>query len=241
MQLLINGQNVTNFASYPNAILNITGSGEIALYENISTMQNNTASEGSLALVYNTTNLQGLFQYTNNSWEIAPTGLTAINEYVDSEIFWGSNGVEQGTLQVNTNLTKDQVKIKAQVYNDLSYLELDDSVTSLSEIYNGYSNIEAVPSIMGNSVTECFRMFQNCFNLSSVGNMFFPNCTNFRAMFAKCYNLSSIPVDSRFWVSNGTYNYMYEDCGNISTVINNISINNSVAPSAFYNSRYYRY
>lgn len=64
--------------------------GNILLFSNLSEMQNNTANVGDIALVYNTTNLQGLFTYTNNNWEMAFTGLTTINEYVNSGTFWRS-------------------------------------------------------------------------------------------------------------------------------------------------------
>ena len=64
--------------------------GNILLFSNLSEMQNNTANVRDIALVYNTTNLQGLFTYTNNNWEMAFTGLTTINEYVNSGTFWRS-------------------------------------------------------------------------------------------------------------------------------------------------------
>ena len=117
-QAIINkGQNVTNFASYPNAILNIQSrgsEGDILLFSNLNEMNNYTnANIGDLALVYdmNTNNLQALWQY-DNGWNLAPTGLTANKEYVNSAIFWGVNGVETGVLQVTSNLTVEQVKIK---------------------------------------------------------------------------------------------------------------------------------
>lgn len=162
------GQTVTTFSSYSSAIENIQsgGEGDIALYKNISEMQANTANEGDLALVYNTNNLQALWQYTNNNWELAPTGLTANKEYVNSAKFWGANGVETGVLQVNSNLTTEQVKIKTQIYSDLSYLELDNSITNISNIFANRTDLIEIPNINLMNITNMENTFYNCVSLN---------------------------------------------------------------------------
>jgi len=183
-------------------------------------MRANTANEGDLALVYNINNLQGLFQYTNNNWEIAPTGLTTTNEYVVDSIFWGANGVEQGTLQVNTDLTTDQVKIKAQVYNDLSYLELDPSITSLANAFRSVmafrANLKNVPNFNTSNVTNMLYMFTGQSNLLSVPDLDTSNVINMAGMFDSCRNLICAP--------NFNYNKvvstagMYRSCSNLINV-----------------------
>lgn len=173
-QAIINkGQTVTNFASYPNAILNITSGsseGDILLFSNLNEMNSYTnANTGDLALVYdmNTNNLQALWQYTtNNAWELAPTGLTANREYVNSARFWGANGVETGVLQVNNNLTTEQVKIKTQVFNDISNLELDSNVTNISNIFANRTDLIEIPNINLMNVTNMENTFYNCVNLN---------------------------------------------------------------------------
>ncbi len=198
------GQTVTNFLSYPGAIENIqsggSGEGDIALYKNISEMQASTANEGDLALVYSTNNLQALWQYTNNSWELATTGLTANREYVNSAKFWGANGVETGVLQVNNNLTTEQVKIKAQIYNDLSYLELDPNINSLQGVYynkmnrrsQGYKG-ETLPFINCPYVTNMSQfMYQS--HLKSLSGFNSINVTNMRELFAYSTNLKNVPL-----------------------------------------------
>jgi len=240
-QAIINkGQNVTNFASFSNAILNIqSGSaGDILLFSNISEMQSNIANEGDLALVYdiNTSNLQALWQYTNSAWELAPTGLTANKEYVDSAIFWGANGVEQGTLQVNNNLTKDQIKIKAQVYSDLSELTLDDSITNLNNKFINNVNLVSIPSMSSNNITECFCTFANCYNLEFAGDINFPNCTNFREMFGRCYNLKTYPIKPDTFKNDVIYRYLYAECTNLPPInMENMTFNNISLEKTFIN------
>lgn len=171
-QAIINkGQNVTNFASYPNAILNIQSrgsEGDILLFSNLNEMNNYTnANIGDLALVYdmNTNNLQALWQY-DNGWNLAPTGLTANKEYVNSAIFWGVNGVETGVLQVTSNLTVEQVKIKTQIYSDLSYLELNSNVTNISNVFANRTDLIEIPNINLINITNMENAFYNCVNLN---------------------------------------------------------------------------
>ena len=231
-QAIINkGQTVTNFASYPNAILNIQAGGydgDILLFSNLNEMNNySNANLGDLALVYdiNTNNLQALWQY-DNGWNLAPTGLTATNEYVDSAIFWGANGIDQGTLQITDNLSTDQVKIKAQVYSDLSELTLGPEVTDLSHMYNSDLNITTIPSFSGNYVTDCYGIFENCRNLKYVGNLSFPNCESFRAAFTMCSNLTTFPIKPDTFKNDTQYRYMYNSCPNITENITNINVSN---------------
>lgn len=171
-QAIINkGQTVTNFASYPNAILNIqsrSSEGDILLFSNLNEMNSYTnANTGDLALVYDMNNLQALWQYTtNNAWELAPTGLTANKEYVNSAKFWGVNGVETGVLQVNNNLTAEQVKIKTQVFNDISNLELDSNITNMSNIFANRTDLIEIPNINLTNITNMENTFYNCVNLN---------------------------------------------------------------------------
>ena len=215
------GQTVTNFASYPNAILNIKAAeGDILLFSNLSEMNNYTnMNEGDLALVYdiNTSDLQALWQYTNNSWGLAPVGLTANKEYVNSAKFWGANGVEAGVLQVNSNLTNEQVKIKAQVYSDLSYLELDPSITNLTNAFY-HRNITAIPNINTTYITNISGMFWNCTSLQSIPNFNIANVINMSYTFYGCTNLTSVPNFDTLKVNNmcGTFSA----CTNLTSVPN---------------------
>lgn len=195
-------------------------------------MRANTANEGDLALVYNINNLQGLFQYTNNNWEVAPTGLTATNEYVVDSIFWGANGVEQGTLQVNNNLTTDQIKIKAQVYNDLSYLELDPNITNLDRVFEDRDDLNAVANINTINITSMKYAFKNCKNLVSIPNFDTSNIVKgLDFMFSNCYNLMSIPefntINVKFMSS------MFENCKNLTSIPNFSTSNVTTMMSAF--------
>ena len=189
------GQVVTNFNSYSGAIENIqAGKGDIPLYENIADMQNNSANINELALVYSTNNLQGLFQYSSDDvWNIAPTGLTASNEYVTSAKFMGANGVEIGTLQVNSNLTTDQVKVKTQIYSDLSYLELDPSVTSLTSAFFNFKHVTTIPNFNTANITNMAQMFQYCTNIKEVPNFNTSKVIDMGSIFLGCWNLINVP------------------------------------------------
>lgn len=85
---------------------------------------------------------EGLYQYTtNNLYEYAPTQFTVTAENIYNATAYGPNGVVNGTLQQTNNLTVEQVKTRANLYNDLSALVLDNSITNLVNFYRDNTNI----------------------------------------------------------------------------------------------------
>ena len=170
------GQNVTNFASYPNAISNIVSGGgsnsyegDIPVYNTIQEMQSHSgANVGDLALVYTSNNFNGLFSFSDvsNSFKPAGAGMTVNKEYVIDKTFFGTNGVEQGGLQDYHNLYKDSLQIKMNLYDTLSNLNPKTSITNIANIfYNRYDLIN-IPYINLNSIQNMENAFYNCINLS---------------------------------------------------------------------------
>ena len=213
------GQTVTNFNSYSGAIENISvGGGDILVYNNISEMQSNTVNESDLALVYSIDNLQALWQYTNNNWELAPTGLTANREYVNLAKFWGVNGVETGVLQVNNNLTNEQVKIKAQVFNDLSYLELDSSINNLHQAFYSRQDLQVIPNINTSSIKDMTMTFGLCQNLKSIPNFDTSNVTTMFMTFYMCSKITNIPNFNTSKVTS--MHRLLTGCKNLTTIPN---------------------
>ena len=82
------GQNVTNLASYPNAILNIVsgGSSGIKIFDSIANMQNSSnSSTGDLAVVYNSTidNITENTQFQEGTFPETVTLTTAVTDYIE--------------------------------------------------------------------------------------------------------------------------------------------------------------
>ena len=164
-------------------------------------------------------NFEGLFQYTtNNLYEIAPTQLTATMNDVVSVSFLGKNGAETGNLQ-NSNVTSlNELREKAQVYSDLSYLGLNENITNMAFMFRGCSNLTSIPSFDTSNVTNMLEMFGGCSNLISVPNFNTSNVTNMYTMFYACTNLTSVP---NFDTSNVTSMCsMFMHCTNLTTVPN---------------------
>lgn len=100
---------------------------------------------------------EGLYQYSNNSYSLAPTQFTADNRYVFDKSFYGVCGVDTGTLQNVENLTLDEVRLKAQVFSDLSYLTPSNNVTSMSSMFENCYNLTSLPNFDTSNVVSMGR------------------------------------------------------------------------------------
>ena len=237
------GQMVTNFADYPNAILNIGSdiSNSILLFSNISELNNyTTANIGDLAVVYdiNTNNFQAVWQY-NNGWELALTNFNTTNNYVDSAMFYGLNGIEQGTLQINSNLTKDELKMKTELYSGLSSLQLDTSINNISLMFSSFKNIRNVPNINTSRVINMSYMFADCTNLINIPNFNTSNVEDMTEMFANCFNLVDIPklnMNNVRFLSWCFYNCTNLSNESISYIVNSIPVASQLSNQCFSNT-----
>ena len=90
--------------------------------------------------------------------------------------------METGTLNINTNVSKDDLKFKSEVYDKMSTLSLDSSITNISNMFADRTDLVNIPTINLINITNMENTFLNCNNLSSVSytkitNML-PNATN---------------------------------------------------------------
>lgn len=162
-------------------------------------MQNSSNNHnGDLALVYNITDnsYQGLFNYINNQFEYASTQLNSISDDVYETTFYNGNGVFNGTLQNIDNLSIDEVKRRINLYDNLSYLELNENVTSMFQMFTGCFNLFSIPNFNTTNVTNTVQMFNSCTNLVNIPEFNTSNIVNMSGMFSFCNNLSDASIQN---------------------------------------------
>lgn len=79
-------------------------------------------------------------------------------------------------------MSLDDLKIKSEVYDRMSTLSLDSSITNISNLFANRLDLINIPSINLDNITNMENTFLNCNNLSSVSytkitNML-PNASN---------------------------------------------------------------
>ena len=65
------------------------------------------------------------YYYWDMEYSYAQTQFDVTAENIYGAIAYGGNGIITGTLQQTTNLSRDQVRTRVNLYSDLSYLELN--------------------------------------------------------------------------------------------------------------------
>lgn len=118
----------------------------------------------------------GLYVYKDDSYLLAPTQLEAIADNVYLNNFYGKNGIETGTLQNTTNLSKDQLKTRIILFNKFN--EMTTSETSLAFAFSGL-DIKSAPLFDTSNVTEMEYMYEGCTNLVDLPLYDTSNVTNF--------------------------------------------------------------
>ena len=160
----------------------------------------------------------GLYQYGDNSYSLAKTQFTVDKDVVYQGTFYGKNGVEIGSVQNVTNLSISQLQTRVNLYSDISNLSLNENVTSLHMVFNGYNNLVTVPNFDTSNVSDMSYMFLNCHNITTVPNLNTSNVTNMAYMFQFCYNLTLVPEFNTSNVNN--MEYIFCECTNLTTVPN---------------------
>lgn len=125
----------------------------------------------------------GLYVYKNDSYLLAPTQLETIADNVYLNNFYGKNGIETGTLQNNTNLSKDQLKTRIMLFNKFN--EMTTSETSLAFAFSGL-DIKSAPLFDTSNVTEMEYMYEDCTNLVDLPLYDTTNVRNFYNMVNGC-------------------------------------------------------
>lgn len=131
------------------------------LYQQIIVQENNYELLNQMFKGFDTY-FGGLYVYKDDSYLLAPTQLETIADNVYLNNFYGKNGIETGTLQNNTNLSKDQLKIRIMLFNKFN--EMTTSETSLAFAF-GDLDIKSAPLFDTSNVTEMEYMYEGCTNL----------------------------------------------------------------------------
>ena len=202
------------------------GSSDVKLFETEEQMQaDTTAKEGDLAVVYikdGSTTFEGLYKYSNSSWSLAPTQLSATSDWVYDKVFYGKNGVETGTLaqNVSSSFTDTNAVVYSKIQNQYDSMEprvLTDSDKTIDEnIYCIPVKSDGTPLLDTSNVTDMGEMFNVCTNLTTIPLLNTSKVTDMRNMFWGCGNLTTIPLLN---TSKVTYmSGMFRDCANLTTV-----------------------
>ena len=155
----------------------------------------------------------GVYVFDGTSWVIAPTQLDATAEYIYDKTFYGQNGVETGTLQNIENLTLEQAMVKSNIWNALSSLKLDESITNFSfQRYTGTN----MPYIDTSNCTVMSHCFTWCKYLTTIPLLNTSNVTLMDNMFAECSKLTTVPLLDTSKVT--LMNNMFVGCSSLITI-----------------------
>lgn len=172
-------------------------------------------------------NFNGIFRYNGSNYYLAETQLNATSSKVYDSIYYGPNGIEEGTLFNNLASTIDDfnaevIRDQLMKYAELSIQNIDNvnqfknvytinsyfipsgydgkalinttNMTSMSNMFNGYSYITNIPEICTNNVTNMSNMFAECTNLRYLPeHINTSNVTNMALFVLNCNNLIEIP------------------------------------------------
>ena len=125
----------------------------------------------------------GLYVYKDDSYLLASTQLDAIADNVCLNNFYGKNGIEIGTLQNTTNLSKDQLKTRIILFNKFN--KMTTSETNLAFAFSGL-DIKSAPLFDTSNVTEMEYMYEDCTNLVDLPLYDTTNVINFYNMVNGC-------------------------------------------------------
>ena len=240
-------QNQIPAKNFDTEIKSIETSTGAKLFKTKAEMNNSTGNaEGDLAIVIYRNTLDGIYVYTNNNWKLAPTQLTATPNYVYKQLlFYGKNGVENGTLGIPDNSFADTTaKAVYEIQNQYENMEpriltdtdktidkniyfipvkrngtplLDTSnVTYMGSMFNQCTNLTTIPELNTSNVTNMYCMFSECTNLTVIPELNTSKVTNMEGMLRNCRNLTTIPLLNTSKVTN--MRSMFEGCKNLTTI-----------------------
>ena len=182
---------------------------------------------------------EGLFEYNGTQYNIIKTQLNAVASDVYKSVFYGSNGVETGTLSDFSNLTDNELVKRVEIWNVLgtdngmtapescenlfssssinSIPLLDTSnTTNMNYMFSYCANLQTIPLLNTSKVVSMFYMFNGCANLQIVPLLDTSKVSDMRNMFANCTNLQSVPLLDMSSATN--VGYMFADCTNLQSV-----------------------
>ena len=164
---------------------------------------------------------EGIYTYKNNSWQLAPTQLTATSGYVYEQLlFYGKNGLESGRLGIPDDSFADTTaevynKIQIQYDNMEPRILTDDNKTIDTNIYFIPVKKDGTPLLDTSNVTKMITMFANCKNLTTIPELNTSNATDMSSMFYGCEKLTAIPLLDTSKVTDMPS--MFSNCSSLTT------------------------
>ena len=159
-----------------------------------------------------------------NKYILASTQLTSTADKVYNSIYYGKDGVNEGTLTQNVSNSFADINAEIyyniqQTYNNMEPRVLTDSdktidkniyfiptkldgtalldtsqVTNMSNMFENCSNLIVIPLLNTNSTINMSHMFFNCDKLEIIPLLDTSNVTDMSYMFNSCTNLDNIPL-----------------------------------------------
>ena len=163
-----------------------------------------------------------LIPYNCNSYVVAPNQFTTLKDHVYDSIYYGKDGVNEGTLTLSPSDTFADTNAEVyrnilQHYNNMEPRVLtDDDKTIDNNIYLIPTKSDGTPLLDISSVTNMRMMFYNCLNLTTIPLLDTSNSTNMQHMFSGCKNLTTIPLLNTSNVTN--MEDMFYNCPNLTTI-----------------------
>ncbi len=237
-----------------------TGLGEVTvnvngvkLFDTVAHMQADpNPQEGDLAVVYREETdpsvyyFEGLYEYSNNSYNLVQSQLNAVQNKVYQGTFYGANGVQTGTLTTNISSvfedTNAEVYAKIQTYyNSLTPRVLTDqnkridlrtiiipcksdgtplldtsSVTDMTVMFRNCARLTTIPLLDTSNVTSMSHMFNSCSSLTTIPLLDTSSVTSMYNMFVYCSSLTSIPLLDTSSVTN--MSNMFNSCSSLTSI-----------------------
>ena len=165
---------------------------------------------------------EGIYTYKNNSWQLAPTQLTATSGYVYEQLlFYGKNGLESGRLGIPDDSFADTTaevynKIQIQYDNMEPRILTDDNKTIDTNIYFIPVKKDGTPLLDTSNVTKMITMFANCKNLTTIPELNTSKVTDMSSMFSGCEKLTAIPLLDTSKVTDMPS--MFSNCSSLTTI-----------------------
>lgn len=173
----------------------------------------------------------------------AQNQLTAIADKVYNSVYYGKDGVNQGTLTQNVSNSFADINAEIyyniqQAYNNMEPRVLTDSdktidkniyfiptksdgtalldtsnVTNMSHMFSSCINLSIIPLLNTSKVVNMDSTFASCTNLVTIAQINTSKATNMAFMFNSCTNLTTIPLLDTSQVTS--MNGMFGSCTNL--------------------------
>ena len=172
--------------------------------------------------------------------------LTTTKDLVYNSIYYGKDGVNEGTLTQNVSNSFADINAEIyyniqQAYNNMSPVVLTDEnkeldrnmlfipikgdgtplidtsqLTDMSSLFNSFANLTTIPLLNTSKATSMKYMFGNCYALVTIPLLDTSNVADMKSMFSGCSKLTEIPLLNTGKVKN--MNNMFYFCRLLTTI-----------------------